>query len=61
VVGLLAAALYNPVWTNSVRSRADLAVALVCFVLLTAWKAPPLLAVLVGALCGLGLAAAGLA
>jgi chromate transporter len=59
VVGLLGTALYHPVWTSSVLGRADFAVALVCFVLLTAWRAPPLLVVLVGAFSGVGLAAAG--
>lgn len=56
VVGLLGAALYNPVWTTSVKAPADFAVALVGFVLLTAWRAPPLLVVLVSALGGMGLA-----
>jgi len=45
VVGLLAAALYNPVWTSSVKAPADFAVALVGFVLLAVWKAPPLVVV----------------
>ncbi len=53
VVGLLGAALYNPVWTNSVKVPADFAVALVGFVLLTAWRAPPLLVVAVSALGGI--------
>ena len=56
VVGLLGAALYNPVWTTSVKSSGDFAVALVCFVLLVAWRAPPLIAVLVGAGAGIALA-----
>jgi putative chromate ion transporter len=45
VVGLLGAALYNPVWTTSVKAPGDFAIALVGFVLLTAWRAPPLLVV----------------
>lgn len=45
VVGVLGAALYNPVWVGSVASPFDFAVALVGFVLLTVWRAPPLLAV----------------
>jgi chromate transporter len=53
VVGLLGAALYNPVWTTSVKVPADFAVALVGFVLLTAWRAPPLLVVVVSALGGI--------
>jgi chromate transporter len=56
VVGLLGAALYNPIWTSSVGTAGDLAVALVGFVLLTAWRAPPLLVVFVSALLGLSLA-----
>lgn len=58
VVGLLAAALYNPVWTSSVNGRGDFAVALVAFVLLMVWRAPPLLVVIVSALGGAGLALA---
>lgn len=56
VVGLLGAALYNPVWTTSVKAPADFAVALVGFVLLTAWRAPPLLVVAISALGGMALA-----
>jgi chromate transporter len=56
VVGLLAAALYNPIWTNSVRSPADFGVILVGFVLLIAWRASPLLVVVVSALSGIALA-----
>ncbi|MBV9566231.1 MAG: chromate efflux transporter [Bradyrhizobium sp.] len=56
VVGILGAALYNPVWTSSVTTPADFAVALVGFVLLTAWRAPPLVVVLVSALGGMMLA-----
>ena len=51
VVGILGAALYNPLWTTSVKSSGDFAVALACFVLLVAWRAPPLVVVLVSA-CG---------
>jgi chromate transporter len=56
VVGLLGAALYNPVWTSSVHAPADFAVALVGFVLLTAWCAPPLVVVIVSAIGGVLLA-----
>jgi chromate transporter len=56
VVGLLGAALYNPLWTTSVRSPADFAVALVGFVLLTVWRTPPLIVVIVCAAAGAGLA-----
>jgi len=56
VVGLLGAALYNPVWTTSVKSPGDFGIALVGFVLLTAWQAPPLVVVAISALGGIALA-----
>ncbi|MGB6755822.1 MAG: chromate efflux transporter [Xanthobacteraceae bacterium] len=56
VVGILAAALYNPVWTNSVNSSHDFAVALAGFILLTVWRAPRLAVVVFGALAGMALA-----
>jgi chromate transporter len=55
VVGLLGAALYSLLWVNSVRSPSDFALALVGFVLLTAWRAPPLIVVILGALGGIAL------
>jgi chromate transporter len=57
VVGLLGAALYNPVWTSSVKAPADFAIALVGFVLLMAWRAPPLVVVLISALAGAAISA----
>jgi chromate transporter len=56
VVGLLGAALYNPVWTSSVKMPGDFAIALVGFVLLTVWRAPPLFVVTVSALGGIAVA-----
>ena len=56
VVGLLGAALYNPVWITSVRTAGDFGVALTGFVLLTVWRAPPLVVVITGALGGIVLA-----
>jgi chromate transporter len=53
VVGLLGAALYSPVWTSSVYTRGDFGVALIGFVLLTVWRVPPLLVVIVGAVTGI--------
>jgi chromate transporter len=53
VVGLLGAALYNPVWTSSVKSAADVSVALAGFALLSVWRAPPLLIVIMGAASGM--------
>jgi chromate transporter len=52
VVGLLGAALYNPLWMNSIRTPADFGIVLTGFVLLMAWRAPPLLIVIGGALAG---------
>jgi chromate transporter len=45
VVGLLAAALYNPVWTSAVQGPLDLAIALIGFTLLVAWRVSPLFVV----------------
>jgi chromate transporter len=57
VVGLLGAALYNPVWTSSVKTPGDFGIALVGFVLLAVWRAPPLVVVIISALGGIALAA----
>jgi chromate transporter len=46
VVGLLGAALYDPVWTSAVRGPLDLAIGLAGFALLVAWRAQPLVVVL---------------
>ena len=53
VVGLLGAALYNPVWTSSVKTPGDFGIAFVGFVLLTVWRVPPVLVVAVSALGGI--------
>src|SRR5262245_19733550 len=41
VVGLLLAALYNPIWTSAIRSASDVALGLAAFGLLAFWKLPP--------------------
>jgi chromate transporter len=46
VVGLLGAALYDPVWTSAARGPVDVAIALVGFTLLAAWRVSPLVVVL---------------
>jgi chromate transporter len=56
VVGLLGAALYSPIWTSSIDTTADISVALIGFVLLTAWHARPLWVVILGSLAGIVLA-----
>jgi chromate transporter len=55
VVGVLLAALYDPVWSKGIGGPADFALALVAFALLVVWKAPPWLAVLVSAVGGAAL------
>lgn len=52
VVGILLAALYNPVWTEGVRSAPDAATAVVAFGLLQWWTWPPWLVVLLAAAAG---------
>jgi chromate transporter len=46
VVGILAAALYDPVWTSAVLGPVDFALAACGFVLLTVWRTPPIFVVL---------------
>ncbi|MBX8559894.1 chromate efflux transporter [Pseudomonas cichorii] len=45
VVGLLLAALYQPVWTSAILTPQDFALALVALVALMFWKLPPWLVV----------------
>ena len=49
VVGLLLAALYQPVWTSAVQKPGDFALGLAAFGLLSIWKFPPWLVVLLAA------------
>jgi chromate transporter len=57
VVGILAVALYNPVWTNAVLNPRDFVLALAGFLMLTIWKVAPWIVVLLlaaaGALAGI--------
>jgi chromate transporter len=52
VVGVLLAALYSPVFTESVRGRRDVVAALLAFGLLEQWKLPPWLVVAASAAAG---------
>jgi chromate transporter len=52
VVGLLLAALYHPVWTDTIASPRDFAAALVAFIALTFWRAPPWAVVIASAALG---------
>lgn len=53
VVGILLAALYDPIWTSTILAPLDFAVAAILFIMLEHWKLPPWLVVVTGALCGL--------
>lgn len=53
VVGILAAALYSPVFSTAITGSGPFALALLCFVLLMTWKLPPWVVVLVGAAGGI--------
>ncbi len=51
VVGLLLAALYDPVWTAGITNPRDFALVIAAFLLLFMWKTPPWLVVV---LCAIG-------
>ena len=57
VVGLLLAALYDPVWTAGITSPGAIVLAMAAFLLLFMWKTPPWLVVLLSAAGGAVLAA----
>lgn len=57
VVGLLLAALYNPVWTSGIAGAGDFALAAAAFLLLFMWKTPPWLVVILCAIGGAVIAA----
>ena len=52
VIGVLLAALYDPIWTSAIFKPEDAALALVVFGLLVVWKVPPIGVVLVSAIGG---------
>lgn len=52
VVGILGAALYQPVWVSAITSPRAFVLALACFVFLMVWKCPPWLVVAVSAAGG---------
>jgi chromate transporter len=56
VVGLLLAALYNPVWTAGITGPGDFALAVGAFLLLFTWQIPPWLVVLLSAIGGAAIA-----
>ena len=60
VVGILAAALYDPVFVSAITGPGPLALALVCLGLLLKWKTPPWAVVIVAAMGGVILQVFGL-
>ena len=56
VVGILAAALYDPVWTSSIHSRQDFALALAAFGLLAYVRLSPVVVVALTALVAIAIA-----
>jgi chromate transporter len=51
VVGMLAAALYNPVWKTAVLAPIDIGIAFFGLLLLVRWRVPPLVVVLFTLVC----------
>lgn len=58
-MGILAAALHDPVFTSAIHGRADFALAAELFVALAVWKASPWIIVLLSAVAGAGMTLAG--
>ncbi len=52
VVGILLAALYNPLWTTTIMVPVDFALVLILFVMLVFWKLPPWVVVIAGIVGG---------
>ncbi|TVY02118.1 chromate transporter [Cohnella terricola] len=52
VVGILLAALYNPLWITAILAPADFALASILFLMLIFWKLPPWVVVITGAVGG---------
>ncbi len=57
VVGVLAAALFDPVWLTSIKEPSDFALAAAAFAMLMFWRVPPWLIVILCALSAIPLAA----
>lgn len=55
VVGILLAALYDPLWTSAIVESGDFMLAAVLFIMLVFWKLPPWMIVVTGALGGMAL------
>ncbi|HIW33904.1 MAG TPA: chromate transporter [Candidatus Paenibacillus intestinavium] len=53
VVGILLAALYDPLWTTAILETSDFALAVILFIMLVFWKLPPWIIVITGAAGGM--------
>ncbi|MFP7255780.1 chromate efflux transporter [Terribacillus goriensis] len=53
VVGILISAFFIPIWSTTIHNAADIALAATFYSLLTFWKVPAWVIVLLGAACGL--------
>jgi chromate transporter len=60
VVGVLLAALYNPIWTGTVHTPADFALGLAAFAMLMFWGIPAWMVVAFGAVAGWNMTLMGL-
>ncbi len=58
VVGVLGAALYDPIWRSAVVTGRDLAIALAGFLLLERWRVPPIIVVVLTVLAAVLVAGA---
>lgn len=52
VVGILLAALYDPLWTTAILTATDFALALLLFIMLVHWRLPPWIVVVAGTIGG---------
>lgn len=52
VVGILLAALHNPLWTTAILAPVDFALVSILFLMLVFWKVPPWIVVIAGAAGG---------
>lgn len=59
VVGILLAALYDPIFISTVGSAADFAIVCILFIMLQFWKLPPWIIVIAGAISGILLEVGG--
>lgn len=53
VVGILLSALYHPIWTSSIHSPIDFALAAILFSMLAYWRLSPWIVVVTGAIGGI--------